>query len=54
MLSTSVKFPAKRVCGSSSDGILYRKCVVCSCVLNDDNRSEILNLCYECWRGLTR
>jgi hypothetical protein len=39
---------------SASDVVKYVKCVLCGCVLNDENRSEYLNLCCECLRGLQR
>jgi hypothetical protein len=39
---------------SSSNGVLYGTCILCDVVLTVDNSSEVKNLCYECWHGLTR
>lgn len=37
---------------SSPDGGLCRVCDICGCELNGSNRSEVLNVCSECLRGL--
>jgi hypothetical protein len=39
---------------SSARAVVYGTCILCDVVLTVDNRSEVKNVCYSCWRGLTR
>jgi len=38
--------------GDSGKQVLPIRCIVCGCVLNGDNRSEILNVCCSCERSM--
>lgn len=51
MLKSESKFRViVNVTGSQSSS--PSQCVVCGSCLDRENRSEILNVCRDCWRGL--
>lgn len=42
------------VCVKGSQSSAFSRCVVCGSRLDRENRSEILNVCYRCWRVLVK